>query len=404
MWCKKLIAVSLMNALLAFSFFSRGLSCFPHAPEERVTVSFRVKVPNSAEVHEVFLAGNSNELGSWNPRGVRLQKLEMGVFVGDIDFALGQKLEFKVTRGDWSSVEKSKTGLEIPNRTYTVSKEETLEIVVERWASTLKPPSTVVGELRTHFVSSISPSRWVRVLLPTSYSVSDRRFPVLYMLDGQNVFDRNTSALGMEWGIDETLAEFTAKGPSSHMIVVAIDNSAERIDEYTPIEHELQARRRGGKSERFLRWVVQTLKPEIDRHYRTRTDRESTWIGGSSLGALCALHALAEYNEQFSGAIAMSPSVRWGGEAEFRTWLGEQIPKVTLESKLWLDFGTMEGPTLEDSSRLLDCFKRSSNVCRQLIETASLPLKLSVKEFQGAKHDEAAWGKRFREALEFISN
>lgn len=402
MWGRKLI-VGLLNALMAFSLCSTGRSASPHAPDEVVTVSFRVKVPNSAEVDEVFLAGNSNELGSWNPRGVRLRKLETGVFVGEVDFALGQKLEFKVTRGDWSSVEKSESGSEIPNRTYTVSKAETLDIVVERWALARKPPSTVVGELRTHFVSSISPSRWVRVLLPTSYSVSDQRFPVLYMLDGQNVFDRNTSAVGMEWGIDETLAEWTAKGSSWHMIVVAIDNSAQRFDEYTPIEHELQARRVGGKSERFLRWVVQTLKPQIDREYRTRTDRESTWIGGSSLGALCALHALAEYNEQFSGAIAMSPSVRWGGEAEFRNWLGEQIPKVTRESKLWLDFGTMEGPSLEESSRLLDRFKRSSNAVSQGIETASLPLKLSVKEFPGAKHDEAAWGKRFREALEFIS-
>lgn len=134
-------------------------------------------------------------------------------------------------------------------------------------------------------------SRSLRIYLPPSYGTrSDLRYPVLYMHDGQNLFDARSAAYGVEWGIDETMDRLIAEGKMAEAIVVGIDNTPERIAEYTPC---CDPQHGGGKLEQYESFIVDTVKPYIDRTYRTLPGKEHTALMGSSLGGIASVHMAA---------------------------------------------------------------------------------------------------------------
>ena len=145
--------------------------------------------------------------------------------------------------------------------------------------------------------------RDILVYLPRSYATSDRSYPVLYMQDGQNLFDQETSFAG-EWQVDEAM-ERLAEDEALEAIVVGIPNAGEsRLAEYSPFADR---RFGGGKADAYLRFVLGTVKPLVDRKFRTQRERESTGIAGSSMGGLLALYAFFEYGESFGRVGAVSP-------------------------------------------------------------------------------------------------
>ena len=261
------------------------------------------------------------------------------------------------------------------------------------------PKHTLTGDIKRHrgFPSVILGNRRdILVYLPRGYGrLSRRRYPVLYLHDGQNVFDAATSFSAVEWGMDETAERLIKENLIEPLIVVAVANMGEkRVDEYTPTRGVIDAKakrkkRSKGLARKYARFLMEELKPFIDRKYRTNPDAEFTGLGGSSLGGLVTLAIGLWYPQVFSRLLVMSPSIWWDDFVIYRLVESiEQKPPL----KIWFDTGTGE-PGWEDARGLLDL----------LIEKGWQPQKdIQYMEAQGANHSEASWAARVEPALRFL--
>jgi predicted alpha/beta superfamily hydrolase len=261
------------------------------------------------------------------------------------------------------------------------------------------PEHTLTGNIKKHrgFRSKILANRRnVLVYLPRGYSrFSRRRYPVLYLQDGQNIFDAATSFAGVEWGVDETAQRLIRKNLIEPLIVVAIANTGDdRIHEYAPTRGVIDAsakrkKRSRGLARHYGRFLIEELKPYIDKRYRTKGEAEFTGLGGSSLGGLLTLSLGLWFPNVFTKLIVMSPSVWWDYQAIVKMVekLDEKLPL-----KIWLDTGTLE-PGWERARTLRDA----------LIERGwRLYDDLQYMEVGGADHSEGAWATRVDPALRFL--
>ena len=228
-------------------------------------------------------------------------------------------------------------------------------------------------------------TRDVQVYLPPSYRDSGRHYPVIYMHDGQNLFDPTASFAG-EWRVDDTLERLAPEGVEA--IIVGVPNmGARRLDEYSPFRDPVKG---GGSGDAYVEFLVRTLKPEIDRRFRTRHERTHTGIMGSSMGGLISLYAFFRETGTFGFAGVMSPSLWFAGGAIF----DYVAPRQQWTGKVYVDVGTGEGrPTVRDA-RLM---------ARLLRRRASRPrLDVMYVEGRGAGHNESAWAERFERAVRFL--
>ena len=261
------------------------------------------------------------------------------------------------------------------------------------------PKHTLTGNIKRHraFPSNILGNRRdVLVYLPRGYRrFSRRRYPVLYLQDGQNVFDAATSFSGVEWGVDEAAERLIKENLIEPLIVVAVANTGEqRIDEYAPTRGVIDAKakrkkRSKGLARKYGHFLMDELKPYIDRKYRTNPGAEFTGLGGSSLGGLVTFAIGILYPQVFGRLMVMSPSIWWDNFAIYRLVDSiEQKPPL----KVWLDIGTAE-PGWEQARELVN---------RLLEKGWKLQKDLQYMEAQGADHSEAAWAARVEPALRFL--
>jgi predicted alpha/beta superfamily hydrolase len=261
------------------------------------------------------------------------------------------------------------------------------------------PDHTLTGNVKTHlqFESKILGNcRDVLVYLPRRYRQSKRvRYPVLYMHDGQNIFDVATSFAGVEWGVDETAQRLIRKELIEPIIIVAVANVGEdRIHEYTPtrgaiFESALAEKLSRGAARDYGRFLIEELKPFIDKTYRTRPGAEFTGLGGSSMGGLVTMALGLWFPNVFTRLIVMSPAIWWDNEAIVR--LVEDLDQK-LPLKIWLDTGTNE--TGWERARIL----RDA-----LVEKGwRLYDDLQYTEVEGGDHNESAWAARVDPALRFL--
>ena len=246
--------------------------------------------------------------------------------------------------------------------------------------------------------------RDVDVYLPSSYA-SDIAYPVVYMKDGQNLSDPSTAFAGT-WELDAAIDRLAWRGIEA--IYVGVHNSRKRLAEYSPFP---DPRHGGGEADNYLAFVVDTLKPRIDRMFNTRTDRESTAMLGSSMGGLVSLYAYFRYPSVFGRAAVMSPSI-WFGQGAIVDFIRDaRVPR----GRVYLDVGTGEGAgTVRDVRRLgrllvRKGFRRrrrppSGGQARILAgeRRSSTSSILRYVEDAGARHTEAAWAWRLQGALEFL--
>ncbi len=376
-----------------------------------VQIQVVVSIPEaSADVttnsRQVYLSGSLPVLGNWAPDGLPLERQSDGTYHGTFRVRPDTVVQFKVTQGRWETVERDANGRDIANRRIVVTSQpdgqpQRIEIRVDSWASeTTAIKSTVVGNLIQHEFRSekLGNSRTIFVWLPPDYAQSDTRYPVLYLHDGQNLFDRATAAFGNEWQVDETATELIEAGEIRPLIIVGVGNSADRIDEYTmTFDAKMNA---GGAGRLYLSFLTDELKPWIDQRFRTSATRPSTWIGGSSLGGLISLHACVERPDVFSGCLAFSPSLAWDREQIFATLSEKQHwPDHT---PLWLSMGTLEGGTQPSQAANTD---RTARLAK-LLETQGRQPETDFwfRSFDGASHDEPSWAKQFPAALKAIRN
>lgn len=247
-------------------------------------------------------------------------------------------------------------------------------------------PHTVVGDVRTHaaFQSRLLGNRRdILVWLPPGYEKGNRRYPVLYLHDGQNAFDAATSFVG-EWRADEAATGLIGAGRMEPIIMVAVPNiGAERADEYL----WSRARNMGGRGDLYGRFLAEELKPFIDRTYRTKKGPGDTGLLGSSLGGLITLHLGLTRPDVWGRLGVVSPSVWWNGREILK-----QIVKTP--ARVWVDIGTDEGQDAQRDAEDL----RDALLAKGWKSGKDLAFYLD----HGAKHNEAAWSGRIDGILTFL--
>ena len=258
------------------------------------------------------------------------------------------------------------------------------------------PTPTRVGSLehypgvRSRFLSQ---THDLIVCVPPEYELEpQRRYPVLYLHDGQNVFDDlPMSPFGVQWGVDTTARALIHADVIEPVILVAIGNAGrDRIDEYTPTRDQMHDA--GGMADRYGQMLVYEIKPFIDRHYRTKREARDTGLAGSSLGGLLTLHLGLTHPAIFGKLALLSPSVWWDDR-----WIIRQLNEEVVERRpalsIWLDVGTGERRMLK-GTRLLH---------RMLLRKGWQDgVDLHYMEAEGALHDERAWGHRTGLFLRFL--
>ena len=271
---------------------------------------------------------------------------------------------------------------------------EELESVGSISAEADEQQEVIYPRLRRHaqFQSNILPeNRDLIVYVPEGYDDGDGRYPVLYLHDGQNLFDRKTAYVpGRIWGVHETADRLIAEGAIEPLIVVGIYNTgAQRLAEYTPTRNSKMG---GGDADLYGRMLVEEVKPFIDDAYRTLPDRENTGLGGSSLGGLVTLYLGLTRPDVFSKLAVLSPSVWWDHKS-ILAFVNEAKPEF--RPRIWLDMGTREGgkSSLNDSVLLHKLLvKRGWRDGVDLLYT----------RVEGGTHDEASWALRVEPLLRFL--
>lgn len=278
----------------------------------QVTINI-VSVPaNTPTTDDIYIAGTFN---SWNPGNTsyKLTKIDTDLYTITLDSSNGT-IEFKFTRGNWDKVECKADGSFQPNRTFTYGNGDTLSLTIAGWndlltsgsgsTSTALPNVSVMNA--AFFIPQLNRYRKIWIYLPDDYNTSlNKYYPVIYMHDGQNLFDDSTSFAG-EWEVDESLHELQVNGDYG-AIVIGIENGGTyRIDEYSPYVNPSYG---GGQGDEYCDFVVSTLKPYIDANYRTLPQRDYTAIAGSSMGGLISFYAGMKYQDVFSKIGVFSPSL-----------------------------------------------------------------------------------------------
>ena len=261
----------------------------------------------------------------------------------------------------------------------------------------LRPESEVVGDLRiAPEVDSpeLGNRRQLLALLPPSYGSSERSYPVVYMHDGQNLFDPQASYAGA-WRVDQVMQRLAASGLEA--VVVGIPNAREeRYDEYCPWISDTESESgRGGRGEAYHRFLLHTVKPLIESAFRVSRDARATGLLGSSMGAVISLYSLLRRRDVFGFAGLMSPAI-WFARREILAFV-DRAPAF-LAGRLYLDVGTDEHP---DDPKMNAAYLDGARSLRRRLEPR-YGERLLYAEDEGGRHHEPAWGRRLDGALRFL--
>lgn len=261
------------------------------------------------------------------------------------------------------------------------------------------------------FASKHITPRNVAVWLPDGYTIGDS-CQVIYMHDGQMLFDATTTWNKQEWQVDEVLGKLLAENKVKSTIVVAIDNTEDRLNEYFPSktldytpEDITDYGRMTPKGDEYLKFVVEEVKPFIDEHYRPLTDRDNTFVLGSSMGGLISMYALCEYPEVFGGAVCMSTHLSFGhlplaGDNHqwalaFERYMSDKLPEANTRI-VYMDRGTVG---IDEPYAPYQVNTDSLFVAKGWDET-----HFATLTFEGDEHNETCWAKRLDIPLTFVLN
>jgi predicted alpha/beta superfamily hydrolase len=363
-------------------------------------LTLRVSVPRTTPPDAaVYIAGSWN---GWTPNGAadRLALDPSGRYSITLPDSVRGPVEFKLTLGSWDRAEADSSRGATPNRRVTIPPAGaiTVDATVARWstpgaagpkASTRTASVTVMSD--SFAMPQLERTRRVWIYLPPGYATSHRRYTVLYLQDGQNLFDAGTSFAG-EWGVDETLDSLRAAGDPG-IIVVGIDHGdGRRLTEYDPWKNA-DPRLGGGEGDAYVDFLVQTLKPYIDGHYRTRRDAASTGIGGSSAGALIALVATLRHPDVFGRAMLFSTASWLAGAPLYA--LARSASSHRPAPRLYFLSGAFETPSGEparDQRRMVDTLLAGGyprSAIRSLVRA-------------DGKHAEWFWRREFAAACQWL--
>ena len=382
---------------LALGPWLPGVAAAQGSSTRRITV--RARVPETSGT--VYLTGNLPELGPWDPA-----KRAMDGFGAErrlaLDVPAGMSLEFKLTLGSWAREALDASGQPTPNFRVVADADREISVEVSAFKSDprifMADPAGggVLGTLRYwHDVPSrhLRTTRHVSLWLPPSYANSGaRRYPVLYMHDGQNLFDPRLASTGIDWGVDEAVVRSAAAGRMPEVIVVGVWNTADRMREYSPWH--------AGRA--YGRFLIEELMREVNAELRTLKGPRHTTVMGSSMGGLVSFDLCRRHPEVFGAGACLSTS------PFADDWLEEKFdapPNLVRDierglrfprgPRLYLDHGTAGGDEL----------------------IAPMQAKVAVwlrgqgwhegrdfvaRRIEGAAHNETSWRARLDEVLTFL--
>ncbi|HUQ96971.1 MAG TPA: alpha/beta hydrolase-fold protein [Chitinophagaceae bacterium] len=353
-----------------------ALLLLPVFLQAQYSVTFQLKRLPAYHPDEapVFMAGSFN---GWKPDSAGYKFVQQSL---TISLPKGN-YEYKLTRSTWQAGECSANGAEMPNRSLVITQDTTIAVEIMDWADHFNQQKKQhTASKNVHIVDTafympqLNRYRRIWVYLPESYATSHKKYRVLYMQDGQNVFDAATSFSG-EWGVDETLDTLGVQ--TKETIVVAIDHGGDkRITEYAPLDMEKWGKAEGDAYARFL---VKTLKPYIQKKYRVKRCRKYQTIAGSSMGGLISFYTALQYPKAFGTAGVFSPAF----------WVVPQLQDIIatrkrIKSNFYFYAGKQESERMVPD--MLAVFMQVS---------AKSKAKLTTVIRTGGEHNEARWRQEF---------
>lgn len=381
---KKILSVVLLLAALSVSF------------PQLVKVSFYVHSIPLPDSQSIYIVGNHEEIGGWIPNKALLNKVSDSLWSVTKQFPKGTSLEFKFTQGTWETERLEPDGSTPKNSTLVVKSDTALYFTATRFANSFGT-RTIIGKItgtvayHKNFEFKGLASRNVIVWLPKEYEAEPtRRFPVIYMHDGQNLFDPATASFGVDWQADETADSLIRLSKTEPIIMVGIYSSAERMQEYIP----------GEKSKLYMQGIVNSLKPFIDKTYRTKPQREYTATWGSSAGGTISFMLSWHYPNVFSKAACFSPALQINRDAiNFDlTALVKEHKGAMPDVKYYFDNGGvgLEAILQPGIEEMIEALKAKGFVeGKQFISYFDI----------NAEHSESAWAKRvWRPLIFFFGN
>ena len=342
------------------------------------------------DLRPVYISGNFN---NWHTqdKAFMMEKIENGLyhFKFEHDFVYPNEMLYKFAKGDWSEVEIDKYGNRTENRHCNqntgVRKEH-----VAKWRKNWLPfkPNFLpqVKLISDEFeIPQLNKKRKIWALLPYDYDASEDQYPVLYLQDAQNLFNENAE-FG-NWEIDKKLAVM-AEYNIGKIIVIAIEHAEkDRIKEYNVGRTVLGM----GQGKQYIRFVTDTLKPFVDKNFRTKPERAFTGIGGSSMGGLVSIFSGLMYPEVYGKLMIFSPSL----------WV---VPKLNIpidnqddfqDTKIYLYAGGDESATMIEHVK-----KFKKNILKNEFVSDKMQIKLSINNL--GKHNESYWSDEFPKAIEWL--
>jgi metallo-beta-lactamase class B len=345
---------------------------------------------------DYYLAGNIN---GWNPKDekYKFKRDKDGTHYLMCYFDKGKVLQFKFTKGGWDKVECNKDGSDVNNRVLQTDTTKFLVSYIAGWKDKFIAPEKVhtasvhvIIADTAFYIPQLNRKRRIWIYLPHEYDKSVKRYPVMYLHDGQNLFDEAIAQFG-EWGVDECLDSLIAIGKSP-CIVVGIDNGGEtRMNEYNPYEFtwkdSANTKTFTPQGNEYIDFLINTLKKYIDKNYRTLSSKENTVIAGSSMGGLISYYAALKFPQVFGKAGIFSPAF----------WTAPQINNFTdsfankINGKFFFYMGEKEGGTyVADMNKIAEKLGENSNaMIYSIIDTKGI-------------HSEVYWRKWFAEFYNWI--
>ncbi|WP_396153125.1 alpha/beta hydrolase-fold protein [Flavobacterium sp.] len=369
--------------LVLFSIFSLGI-------DAQVTLRITSIPANTPTGATIYLAGSIN---GWNPfdNGSIMQPDGFGTYQLTIPEGTGT-VEYKFTRGSWATVEGNASGGYLPNRTFTFNgTPQTINLTIQSWEDiTGGNNSTATSNVQilspNFYIPQLDRIRRIWLYLPPDYFTSTKNYPVLYMNDGQNLFDNLTSFSG-EWQVDETLNSLFEEGDYG-AIVVGIDNGgSERLNEYSPW---VNAQYGGGQGDEYMAFIAETLKPYIDENFRTRPEPKMNALIGSSMGALIATYGASEYPNLFGKIGSFSPAY-WFALSDLNTYLGNSSDLSNL--RIYFVAGQNESTAMVPNI----------NTIRTTMQNNGLSISNTFTKFDSyGTHTEGYWRGEFGAAYQWL--
>lgn len=364
-------------------FFAASI-LFAQQKEYTVLIKVTANLKDSAKV---FVAGNHEKLGNWNPGAVELEKTGDITWQKSFSFPENSNLEFKFTKGSWSNEALTNDKTIPKNYNLIVINDTVIQTEINYWKESIETENIFKGQI-TGIVKYHKNLQWsgikprdIIVWLPPGYEENpNSRYPVLYMHDGQNIIDPKTSSFGIDWQIDEAVDTLIKSNKIEPIIVVGIYNTQDRSSEYMNIDTGFV----------YMDFVINKVKPLIDSAYRTKPDRENTATGGSSLAGLISLMLVWEHPEVFSKTFCLSPAFKIGVidyVSEIEKYIG-----MKKNIRIYIDNG---GTGLE--KKIQPGIEEMINALT--LKGFELNKDLYFIQDEKAEHNESAWAKRIPEAL-----